>query len=106
MQAYMHAGNGYKSLLFRPEILFDCKLYCSHQKALTAVMSSDPRKGSLEVPTLQFPDQTLSNQSILSLDGFRSPSPLPGSPAGIPGDQDALYELAELIQIDGTKVAS
>ena len=62
-------------------------------------------KGSLEVPSLQFPDSSLRNQSIISLDGFRSPSPLPASPGGgIPGDQDLLYELAESIQIDGTKV--
>ena len=73
---------------------------------MVTVMTSGPQKGSLDVPTLQFPDQSVRNQSIISLEGFRSPSPLPGSsPAGIPGDQDALYELAELAQIDGTKVA-
>ena len=67
---------------------------------------SSSRNGSLEVPSLQFPDSSLKNQSIISLDGFRSPSPLPTSPGagGIPGDQDMLYELAESIQIDGTKV--
>ena len=70
---------------------------------------NSPRKGSLEVPSLQFPDSSLRNQSIISLDGFRSPSPLPSSPGagsgtGIPGDQDILYELAETVQIDGAKV--
>ena len=64
-----------------------------------------PRKGSLEVPALQLPGDSASrNHSIISLDGFRSPSPLPSSP-GISGDQEVLYELAELVQIDGTKVS-
>ena len=61
------------------------------------------RKESLDVPSLQFADSSSRNQSIISLDGFRSQSPLPSSP-GISGEQDVLYELAESIQIDGTKV--
>ena len=65
--------------------------------------SPDPRKGSLDVPTLQFPADS-RNHSIISLDGFRSPSPLPSSP-GISGDTEVLYELAESVQIDGTKVS-
>ena len=68
---------------------------------------NSPSKGSLEVPSLQFPDSSLKNQSIISLDGFRSPSPLPSSPgagSGLPGDQDILYELADSVQIDGAKV--
>ena len=66
------------------------------------------RNGNLDVPTLQFSDQSMvRNESIISLDGFRSSSPLPTSPGGsIAGDQDMLYELAESIHIDGSKVES
>ena len=70
--------------------------------------SPSPRKESLEVPTLrQTPNQSSRAQSVISLDGFRPPSPLPASPGGgITGDQDMVYDLAESIQIDGAKVAS
>jgi len=54
---------------------------------------------SLEVPSS---DQSLRNQSIISLDGFRAPSPLPFH--GFLAEQEMLYELAETVQIDGTKV--
>ena len=64
-------------------------------------MMSRGTSESLEVPSL--PDQSLRNQSIISLDGFRPPSPLPFH--GFMAEQEMLYELAETIQIDGTKVA-
>lgn len=64
------------------------------------------RKESLEISSFSFPDSSLKNlqrqsESIASLDGSSSPF----SP-GLPGEQDIPYELADLVQIEGTKVAS
>ena len=59
-------------------------------------------RGRLE--SLEVPDQSLRNQSIISLDGFRPPSPLPFH--AFLAEQEMLYELAETVQIEGTKVAS
>ena len=60
------------------------------------------RKENLEAAP--FPDLSLRKSSIRSLDGFRSPSPLPSSQGLLSGKQNVLYELAKSIQTDGTKV--
>jgi len=65
------------------------------------MLGAGGRIDSLEVPTL-VSDQTLRNQSIISLDGFRPSSPL--SFHGFLAEKEMLYELAEAVQIDGTKV--
>ena len=57
------------------------------------------RKESTEVAA--FPDSSLRKPSILSLEGFKSPSPLPSSQGLLSGKQQ---ELAKSIQTDGTKV--
>ena len=66
-------------------------------------MTSAQKRQSLDIASLSFCDSSLKNQSVISLDGFKSPSPLPAR-QGFPGEQDILFELAESIQIEGTKV--
>lgn len=44
-------------------------------------------------------------QSIVNLDEFKLPSPLPASQGLLSGKQNVKDELAKLIQTDGTKVA-
>lgn len=60
-------------------------------------------KESLEVGS--FPDLRSRNQSITSLEGFRSPSPLPASQGLLSGNQNIAQKLAKTVQTDGIKVA-
>ena len=61
---------------------------------------SPSRKGSLDVAS--FPNPGLRKPSIISLDGFKSPSPLPAMYGGI----ENVYQLAKSIQTNGSEVIS